>query len=582
MSWRLARSARRRQSARRMLTIHFRTATRRLVWLAEASRRPGAAWFAADQVVVPSAAVGGASSLLEAGVCRHGVCANVEFAYPRAGSGRRLRVVPGVGAGVAVRPRALLVWRLYDARLRAHGRITHGCTPTWRQPTTRRATNSQSGSLAVRPVRRLPAGLVEAWSREELFDLGRAAARCRPTRPGRSNSGAVRARAGAEDARAGVRCRPSSGAALVADATLPAELHRVALPAIAPVHLGCLQTLGACTEVHVYAPQSVPRILVEIGRAAPVAYLAAARPGRPPRGGNRLLWVGAQAKASPRCSSMPAASVASRTRTSTTMRRTPGAAGGDATLLGTPATRDPSRCASSRPRAPKSRTRTAASRSIARHSLRARARRVAGSSARPLRCRRRAGAARDPRRHAGPRRRRAADRRAVPGNCAPGAPHPLPGSRSPAHRAAWSGAVFAELPRARGVALHGEHRSACCSSWSSRAASAGCRSALESVRDWLHDAGVHWALDDAHCASLGFRPAAATTWRDRPARLLLGYALPTQAAELSRGTFRAAPPRAHRTRAALGALWRFVDALVARGATSRRPAAAGQVRDDRA
>lgn len=53
---------------------------------------------------------------------------------------------------------------------------------------------------------------------------------------------------------------------------------------------------------------------------------------------------------------------------------------------------------------------------------------------------------------------------------------------------------------------------------------------LESLQRWLGDAGLHWGWDAAHRAALGLPPGAAHTAHDAIDRLLLGHALPRDAA----------------------------------------------------
>jgi exodeoxyribonuclease V gamma subunit len=97
---------------------------------------------------------------------------------------------------------------------------------------------------------------------------------------------------------------------------------------------------------------------------------------------------------------------------------------------------------------------------------------------------------------------------------------------------------------------------------------------LARVRDWLMSAGVHWALDAAHRASFELPPLARHSFADGLDRLFLGYALPGHLQSPFDGRLPAG--QAEGTGAlALGALWRFVDALATlreRLGTPRLPA----------
>lgn len=68
--------------------------------------------------------------------------------------------------------------------------------------------------------------------------------------------------------------------------------------------------------------------------------------------------------------------------------------------------------------------------------------------------------------------------------------------------------------------------------------------APESLRRWVGDAAIRWAVDAGHRASYGLPEDAANTWREGLDRLLLGWAMPDDgppwAGALPRGTFAAA------------------------------------------
>ena len=99
--------------------------------------------------------------------------------------------------------------------------------------------------------------------------------------------------------------------------------------------------------------------------------------------------------------------------------------------------------------------------------------------------------------------------------------------------------------------------------------------ALAQVHDWLLDAGFHWALDATQREGLQLPATAAHTLDDALQRLFLGYALPGRCGEPFAGLLGAGD--AHGTRAgALGALWRYAQALRQAIDALRRPHAPAQ------
>ncbi|HET9823069.1 MAG TPA: exodeoxyribonuclease V subunit gamma [Burkholderiaceae bacterium] len=89
---------------------------------------------------------------------------------------------------------------------------------------------------------------------------------------------------------------------------------------------------------------------------------------------------------------------------------------------------------------------------------------------------------------------------------------------------------------------------------------------LAQVHAWLLAAGVHWALDGAHRASLGLPGEARHSFADGLDRLLLGHALPDGVGAPFQGRLPAGAAEGSAA-LALGALAAFVDAL---GALRRR------------
>lgn len=86
--------------------------------------------------------------------------------------------------------------------------------------------------------------------------------------------------------------------------------------------------------------------------------------------------------------------------------------------------------------------------------------------------------------------------------------------------------------------------------------------ALDRVHGWLQDAGVHWALDADHRASLGLPAQARHSFADGLERLHLGYALPEGIAEPFGSQLPAGPVEGSAA-LVLGALGSFVQRLQA-------------------
>jgi len=97
---------------------------------------------------------------------------------------------------------------------------------------------------------------------------------------------------------------------------------------------------------------------------------------------------------------------------------------------------------------------------------------------------------------------------------------------------------------------------------------------LDQVREWLVDAGIHWALDAEHRGSFGVPAHARHSFADGLDRLFLGYALPSHPDAPFQGRLPAGDAEGSGA-LTLGAFWRFVDALKAlreRIASPRPPA----------
>lgn len=89
------------------------------------------------------------------------------------------------------------------------------------------------------------------------------------------------------------------------------------------------------------------------------------------------------------------------------------------------------------------------------------------------------------------------------------------------------------------------------------------------VHDWIRESGIHWGLDQDHVAGLDLPPQASHTLAGGLERLYLGYALPDHVREPF-GGFLPSGGAEGSSALALGAFWRFVQALQdLRGAMAR-------------
>ena len=84
--------------------------------------------------------------------------------------------------------------------------------------------------------------------------------------------------------------------------------------------------------------------------------------------------------------------------------------------------------------------------------------------------------------------------------------------------------------------------------------------ALQQVHDWMRVSGMRWAIDATHRASFDVPADARHTLADGMDRLFLGYALPSEVGEPFDGVLPCGDAEGSRA-VALGAFWRYTDAL---------------------
>ncbi len=280
-----------------MLHLHFsnryEVLTRRLL----TTLGTGAAdAFAADQVIVPSAAV--RRSLTLAIAEARGVCANVEFSYLAQWLWRQMgALVPAVAPESPLLP-PVLTWRVYgvlgDADfVAAHPRLASylgGADDVMRFELASRIAALLDQYLTYRPdwlaawrLGRTPA--LGAASDSELADERWQADLWRRLA---ATAGTAASDPGAAFAAALQRTTPAQARA----AGVPACAHVFALPTTPPLHIAWLQQIGRLAEVHVYVLNPCQEYWFELIDRRRLSHLAA-RGGAPDRHhheeGNRLL-----------------------------------------------------------------------------------------------------------------------------------------------------------------------------------------------------------------------------------------------------------------------------------------------------
>lgn len=548
-----------------MLTIHFANRTERLAGLL-ADRVGSGALFAADEVIVPSAALRRALTLAIAH--RHRICANVRFGYLAQSLWQWIaRVVPGVQAESPFAP-GVLAWRIYaafddPAFVAAHPRL-HGYLAR-SDAVMRLQLAQQVAGVFDQYITYRPQWLAQ-WSAAQRSVLdARAAATARADEAWQA--ALWRRLAGgtgdAHPAAAFAAALAADGDALVAAGTLPARLHVFCLPSMAPLHLGLLQALAGALDVQVYALNPCREYWLEVVEPCRLAYLAArgaAGAALHHEFGNRLLagW-GRQTKAQ--------------------LELLIGATGdaaideahfdepvGDGLLA-----RVQRAMLELTELAPASIALAADDRSIEVHVCHGLARELEVLHDRLLAL------------FASPQPPTPADILVVTPDLEAAAP--------------LIDAVFATQPPERRIPYHVTGRARSHVNPAARAlldllALAGSRFAASAVfgllqqglvarrfgldaeglaliRAWLDDAGVHWALDAEHRASFGLPAQPAHSFADGLERLHLGYALPACVDAPFAGKL-AAGDAEGQAATALGALSRFVGEL---GALQRRVAA---------
>jgi exodeoxyribonuclease V gamma subunit len=278
-----------------MLHLHFsnRFETLRELLLQRLGSTPRGA-FEADAIVVPSAAVRRALTLAIAD--HDGVCANVRFDYLARWLWQQIgRLVPGT-AGESPFDAGVLAWRVYRAFGDAAFVAPHPRLASY----LREADDVMRLELAQRTASLLEQTItyrddwLEAWRRHLPADLGAA-----PSDTARADAqwqAALWRRladelglAGPHPAAAFAEALAQAGPGTLAAAGLPSIAHVFALPTMPPLHIGLLQQIGHVAEVHVYVLNPCQEYWFELVDARRLAHLALRGRASGHEVGNRLL-----------------------------------------------------------------------------------------------------------------------------------------------------------------------------------------------------------------------------------------------------------------------------------------------------
>lgn len=277
-----------------MLHIHFsnqyEVLTRQLLEQLGAHARDA---FAADQVIVPSAAVRRSLTLSIARA--HGICANVEFSYLAPWFWRQMgALLPDVAPESPVRP-AVLTWRVHAALgdagfVSAHPRLASylgGADDVMRFELASRIAGLLDQYVTYRP------DWLEAWRSGHAAELG---ARSDAERADALWQAALWQRvttsANAEVLESGasfIEALKATTAAQARSADFPSSAHIFALPTMPALHIAWLQQIGRLVDVHVYVLNPCQEFWFELIDRRRLSHLAVLGRAEHQEEGNRLL-----------------------------------------------------------------------------------------------------------------------------------------------------------------------------------------------------------------------------------------------------------------------------------------------------
>ena len=277
-----------------MLRLHYSNREEALEsrFIVQLRERP-ACIFAADQVIVPSAAV--RRSLTLALAEHDGICANVRFeflAHWLWSQVRRLVPAPAAEPPYAART---LTWRIFAAFgdrsfLAPHPRLVRYLGHA--DEVMRYQLASRSATLFEQYVTYRPDWLA-AWRSGRTIRLDRADAAAQADERWQAalwrRLDADLGGAGADAATAFVEALRSGGAAAAARAGIVGPVHVFALPTMPPLHLGLLDALGQVIDVHVYVLNPCREYWFDVVAARRLAALQTRGAEAGHEVGNRLL-----------------------------------------------------------------------------------------------------------------------------------------------------------------------------------------------------------------------------------------------------------------------------------------------------
>ena len=242
-----------------MLQLHFANRFETLsAQLAErlGERGPGRSVFEPDQVIVPSAAV--TRRLITGLATTHGICANIEFTYLAQWLWKQTeRLLPELTPAARI-DADVLSWRILAAFEDAAWAAAQPRLSAW----LARADGVMRRELAVSVARLFDQYLtyrpewLEAWFAGRTVDLGSASESATHDQQWQAALWRRLGEATASDGRHPMlqllELLDAHGIGLADTGRLPAAAHVFCLPTLPPVHLALLQRLGRHMDLHLY------------------------------------------------------------------------------------------------------------------------------------------------------------------------------------------------------------------------------------------------------------------------------------------------------------------------------------------
>jgi exodeoxyribonuclease V gamma subunit len=262
---------------------------------------PGRSPFEPDEVIVPSAAITRRLIIELARV--HGICANVRFSYLASWLwGHTAHLMPDLPEAAQF-DAGVFAWRILAAFDDAEWSAKQPRLSAWlaqADPVMRHELATRVAGLFDQYLVYRPDWL-EAWFREETIALSDTDDGVALDQQWQASLWRRLAAETASDGRhpilALLEQLAARGIGLAGTGTLPASAHVFCLPTMPPVHLQLLQRLGAHIDLHMYVLNPSQAFWFDVADARRLAYLCAKGRSQHIEVGNRLLaaW-GQQAK----------------------------------------------------------------------------------------------------------------------------------------------------------------------------------------------------------------------------------------------------------------------------------------------